>query len=101
MKSWLLLMAACVSLTACSSRPLTEAECRLVSEKEIDYAVSKVPPADADDMREHLLKAVDGSLDRCMSGKTYNRSEYKCMMKAKDSEAIEKCLAVVGKRLGH
>ncbi|KLD66239.1 hypothetical protein [Dyella japonica] len=101
MKQWLFLVAACVLLASCSSRPLSETECQSIGEKEIEFAVARVSPDDADDLREHLRQNMDGGNARCMAGKTYRRSDYKCMMKANDPESIGKCISVVSKRMGH
>lgn len=101
MKQWLFLVSASVLLAACSSRPLSETECQSIGDKEIQYAVARVSPDEADDMREHLRKNADEGTAQCMAGKTYRRSDFKCMMKANDPESIGKCISVVNKRMGH
>jgi hypothetical protein len=52
-------------------------------------------------MREHFRKNADDGIARCVAGKTYRRSDYKCMMKANDPDAIGKCISEVSKRMGH
>lgn len=101
MKQWLFAVAACALLAACSSRPLSETECQAIGDKEIQFAVSKVPPDDADGFREHLRKSADEGTAQCLAGKTYRRSDYKCMMKANDTESIGQCISAVNKRMGH
>lgn len=101
MKPWLFLIGASVLLASCSSRPLTETECQSVTDKEIEYAVARVSPDEAEDMREHFRKNADDGVARCVAGKTYRRSDYKCMMKANDPDAIGKCISEVSKRMGH
>jgi len=101
MKQWLFAVASCALLASCSSRPPTEAECQSISDKEIEYALARVSPDEADDMREHLRKNAEDGIAQCVSGKTYQRSDFKCMMKANDPESIGKCISVVNKRMGH
>jgi bacterioferritin-associated ferredoxin len=100
-KHWLFLLASSVLLTSCSSRPLSETECQLIRDKEIQYAVASFPPEDAESLREHLLANADSGAKQCTTGATYRRSDYKCMLKASDRESIGKCISTVNKRLGH
>lgn len=101
MKQWLFLASSGVLLASCSSRPLTEAECQLISDKEIQYAVAHFPPEDAGSLRERLLKNAADGMAQCTAGKTYRRGDYKCLVKADTPESVGKCIAVVSKRLGH
>jgi small lipoprotein (TIGR04454 family) len=101
MKQWLFLVGASVLLASCSSRPLTEAECQAIGDKEIQYAVARVSPDEAEVMREHLRKSADDGVAHCVAGKTYRRSDFKCMMKANEPDAIGKCISEVSKRMGH
>lgn len=101
MKVKILLGLSAVFLVACSSKPLTEAECQQISEKEIQFAVSHVHADSAKSLREHLEKSVASGNEQCIAGKTYRRSDYRCMVKASDPESISECLADVNKRLGH
>lgn len=100
MKSIILAALMVVSVVGCSSKPLTEAECRTLANKEIDFAVSKVSSSEAEDLRAFLEKDADDNT-QCIAGKTYSRSDYRCMVKAGDSESIGKCIAKVNKRLVH
>lgn len=100
MKPWLFVLGASVLLAACSARPLTEAQCQSISDKEIQYAVAHVPAEDAEDLREHLRKDADDDVAHCVAGKTYNQGDYKCLMHADTPESIGKCMAAVSKRLG-
>ncbi|MFA6232498.1 MAG: hypothetical protein WC617_20370 [Rhodanobacter sp.] len=90
-----------VSVAGCSSKPLTEAECRTVANKEIEFATSKAPSGAAEDLRDFLAKRADENNPQCMAGKTYSRSDYRCMVRANDPDSIGKCIAKVSKRLGH
>lgn len=101
MKHWLFLLASSVLLASCSNRPLSETECQLIRDKEIQYAVASSPPEDAESLREHLLANADGGTKQCTAGTTYRRGDYKCMLKASDPESIGKCISMVNKRLGH
>lgn len=101
MKLQILVLLMLASVAACSSKPLSEAECQTVANKEIDFAVSKAPPGSAEDLRAYLAKNADENNPQCMAGKTYRRSDYRCMVKANDPESIGKCIAAVNKRLGH
>ena len=97
----LLIVPALLLLAACSAKPLTASECQLISNQEIAFAVSHVPPEDAASFREHLEQRASAGNAACVAGKTYTRSEYKCMARAKNPAAIGKCIAAVGRRLGH
>lgn len=101
MKQWLFLVVSGVLLASCSSRPPSEAECQLISSKEIQYAVARFPPEEAEGLREHLLKSAGDGMAQCTAGKTYRRSDYKCLLKADTTEEIGKCIAVVNKRPRH
>jgi hypothetical protein len=72
--------ASLLFLCSCSSKPLTESECRSLAEKEIDFAVSKLPPREAESMRNFFSTKVDEGTKRCLSGKTYDRRDYQCMV---------------------
>ena len=101
MKQWFFLVGSGILLASCSSRPPTEAECQVVSDKEIQYAVAHFPPEDAESLRERLLENAADGMARCTAGKTYKRSDYECLQKADTTESIGKCIAAVSKRLGH
>lgn len=101
MKPMILAALMAVSVVSCSSKPLTEAECQTVANKEIDFAMSKAPPGEAEEFRAFLAKRADESNQQCMAGKTYSRSDYRCMVKADDPENIGKCIAAVNERLEH
>lgn len=101
MKLHTLAVFASVFIVACGSKPLTETECQTLANKEIDFAVSKVPAGDAESLKAFLASRADESNAQCMAGKTYRRSDYRCMTKANDPESIGKCIAKVNKRLGH
>lgn len=83
---------ALLLLTACSSKPLSETECRMLVQKEIDFAISKAPPDEADSMRSFLSDSIEGGVARCVTGKTYNRSDYKCIVSAKSPDEIGVCI---------
>ena len=101
MKQVILAALMVVSVAGCSSKPLTEAECRTAANKEIEFATSKAPPGDAEDLRAFLTKRADEKNPQCMAGKTYSRNDYRCMERAKDPGSIGKCIAKVSRRLGH
>jgi small lipoprotein (TIGR04454 family) len=88
-------------VASCGSKPLTEFECQALANKEIDFAVSKAPPEEAEDLRAFLEKNMDDNNQQCMKGRTYHRSDYRCMVEANDLPSIGKCIAGVNKRLGH
>lgn len=94
MKTNILVSVSLVLLTlaACSSKPLSETECRELIQKEIDFAISKAPPDEADSMRSFLSDSIEGGVARCVTGKTYNRSDYKCMVSAKSPAEIGVCI---------
>jgi small lipoprotein (TIGR04454 family) len=101
MKLHTLAVLASVFIAACGSKPLTETECRALANKEIDFAVSKVPAEDAESFKAFLASKADDGNAQCMAGKTYSRSDYKCMIKAVDANEIGECIKRVNKRLGH
>mgnify|MGYP006909084987 CR=1 FL=1 len=101
MKPVILAALMMVSVVGCSSKPLTEAECQTVANKEIDFAMSKAPPGSAEDLRAVLTKRAEDSNPQCMAGKSYSRSDYRCMVRANDSDSIGECIAKVNKRLGN
>lgn len=101
MKQWFFVVVSGVLLASCSSRPPSEAECKLIADKEIQFAVAHVSSEDAESLREHLSKKAADGMAQCTAGKTYRRSDYKCLMKAGTTEEIGKCIAVVSKRLRH
>lgn len=92
---------ASVCIAACGSKPLTEAECQALASKESDFAVSKVPAGDAESFKAFLSSRADDGNAQCMAGKTYSRSDYKCMIKAANPNEISECIKRVNKRLGH
>lgn len=100
MRQWILIIGAGLLMASCSSRPLNEAECQLIIDKEIQFAVSKFPPEDAEGLREHLLKGTPDGVAKCKDGKTYNRRDYKCLLRADATEDMGKCIEAVSKRLG-
>lgn len=92
---------ASVFIVACGSKPLTEAECRRLANKEIDFAVSQAPVGDAESLRTILASRADEGNAKCVAGKTYSRSDFKCMIKAHDVNEIGICINKVNRRLGH
>lgn len=101
MKLHALAVFASVFIAACGSKPLTETECRTLANREIDFAMSKVPAGDAESLKTFLASKADDGNAQCMAGKTYSRSDYKCMIKADDANEISECINRVNKRLGH
>ena len=101
MKLHVLAVFASVFVASCGGKPLTEIECRTLANKEIDFAVSKAPAGDAESLRAFLASKADEGNAQCMAGKTYRRSDYKCMIKAVDANEIGECIKKVNKRLGH
>lgn len=101
MKLHILAVLVSVLVTACGSKPLTEAECQTLANKEIDFAVSQAPAGAAESVRDFLASKADEGNAQCMAGKTYSRSDYKCMVKAGDTDEIGECIKDVNKRLGN
>ena len=88
MKLHTLAVFASALIAACGSKPLTETECQTLANKEINFAVSKFPAGDAESIKAHLASRADEGNAQCMTGKTYSRSDYKCMIKAVDANEI-------------
>lgn len=100
MKLHTLAVFASVFIADCGSKPLIETECQTLANKEIDFAVSKVPEGDAESLKAFLASRANDGNAQCMAGKTYSRSDYKCMIKAADANEIGECIRRVNKRLG-
>ena len=83
-------MALCL-LTACSSRRPSSDECRMLIDKEIDFAASHVPTEDAD--RPRTLRAADraANIRKCATRET-RREFVNCMNQAAEPSAIGKCI---------
>lgn len=85
-------------LSACDSKPLTEMECKTLTDMEIDFA-TEVAGEDAESMRKFLTNAAEAGTARCMAGKTYSRDDYKCMLRATSRSEKNECLSAVSARL--
>ncbi|MGA0588490.1 hypothetical protein ACO2Q2_15390 [Dyella sp. KRB-257] len=101
MKLHLLAALPVTFIAGCSQRPLTEAECQTLADKEIEFALSKAPAEEVEDLRAFLSSVAEGGTARCMAGETYRRSDYRCMVKADDANEIGECVNKVSRRLGH
>ncbi|CAM0999606.1 hypothetical protein EJMOOK_13175 [Rhodanobacter sp. Root179] len=84
-------------LTSCSSRKLSADECGTLIDKEIDFAVSVMPP-DAEDWfrKSHADDRAD-LVAKCVARKTH-RKYYNCMSKANDPSTLRKCVMDEGRR---
>lgn len=84
-------------LTSCSSRKLTAEECVTLIDKEIDFAVSVMPPDAEDWFRKSHAEDRDDLVAKCTARKTH-RKYYNCMSKATGSSALRQCIADENKR---
>lgn len=100
MKPHLLAVLLVTFFVGCGQKPLSEAECQTLADKEIEFALSKAPAEEVEALRAFLEERSNTSNQQCMAGQTYHRSDYRCMVKANDPTSIGKCIASVNKRLG-
>lgn len=87
-----------LSLTACNSKPLTEAECKELTNMELNFATEGAGE-DSEDMKRFLTEAVEDGVARCVAGKTYNRSDYKCLMSATSRSDKGECFSAATARI--
>lgn len=85
-------------LCACDSKPLTQMECDTLTHMEIDFATEGAGK-DAESMRKSLTDGAEAGTAKCVAGKTYSRSDYKCMLRAKSRTEKNECLSAVAARL--
>lgn len=84
MKGALVLLIALMSLISCSNDgPLTGTECRTMA-------------AYAESLENKPITSAE--VAQCISGNSYTRSDYKCVMKVVDEADTLECLAAAGKR---
>lgn len=60
MKFHILAVLMVTFIAGCTSKPLTEIECQALANKEVDFALSKAPPGEAEGLRAFLEKKADG-----------------------------------------
>lgn len=85
-------------LSACDSKPLTEMECKTLTNMEIDFATEGAGE-DAESMRKFFAKSAEAGTAKCIAGKTYSRSDYKCMIRAASRSEKNECLSAVTARI--
>lgn len=86
-------------LAACSSKPLTETECKMLTNIEVNFATEGAGE-DAEDMKRFLADAAEGAVAKCVAGKTYNRSDYTCLTGAKTRSDKGECFSAATARIG-
>lgn len=101
MGSRIILVFCAVFITSCSGKPLSQAECQTVANKEIDYTISLAPASDVSSLKQHLVRDVSNSAAQCLAGHTYRRSDYQCMIRAGDSRETDECIQEVSARIYH
>lgn len=85
-------------VVACDSKPLSEMECKILTNMELDFATDRAGE-DAKAMREFMADAAESSTAKCVAGNTYNRSDYKCLIRATDMAEKAECFADVTARI--
>jgi hypothetical protein len=85
-------------LSACDSKPLTEMECQTLTNMELDFATEGAGE-DAESMRDFLANAAEAGTAKCVDGKTYTRSDYKCLLRATSRSEKNECFSEVTARI--
>jgi imidazolonepropionase-like amidohydrolase len=80
-------------LCACRSpSQLTEGECRILVDKSNALALGHAAPDQIDATKQVIANGRDDAIDRCTSGKLYDREDYKCILKADTFPDAERCV---------
>ncbi|MEO8001773.1 MAG: hypothetical protein ABI644_07845 [Arenimonas sp.] len=79
-------------LVSCSEKPPTDAECRVLNAKEVEFVLSTIPLSLQRNMSEELSAAMEPSVEMCVAGKTYSHADYECMVGAINTKDIGVCL---------
>lgn len=85
-------------LTACDSKPLTETECQTLTNMELDFATEGAGE-DAESMRDFLARGAEAGTAKCVAGKTYDRSDYKCLLRASNRSEKNECFSEATARI--
>jgi len=99
MKFRLLMMSSLVLVASCTGRPLAEIECQTMTDKETEFAASRMPTQDRDSFKEWVSRDQDAYIAQCVAGKTYSRRDYKCAIRAEDMDALGKCIKAASDRI--
>ena len=97
MKNYYCLLLSALLVASCSQTPLTDAECRVLTSKEIEFAVQGMSADDAAFFKESLTSNIEPGVAKCVAGETYNQDDYKCMVAAATAPEIKECLAAAAK----
>lgn len=82
---------ACL-LTACADKPLTEIECRVLINKQIEFALQSLPPEEADRMGNFIKGDPDAKTAACVADRKRSRKYYQCMLNARNLVEGNQCV---------
>jgi hypothetical protein len=93
-----LLVCLPLFIASCSSNtsPLSDSECKAVTDKEAQYLASKF--SKFPEMQASLLRLAESRAAQCTAGDSFNRADYECIMSASGDSEIDKCLRAGAKR---
>lgn len=82
-----------VILPACSQKRLSEHECRIVLEKEIEYATHTIPGGeDRESHVEWMRKDFEKKVSICATDKNTDRKYYACLTEVARTADMRKCI---------
>ena len=79
-------------LTACNSK-LTEAECAVMANREIQYIVQDLPAEEAEATKAFFAPSLRQGIDKCLAGETYKRKNYDCIVESNNNAETAECFA--------
>lgn len=99
-------IASTALLVSCgSSTPLTESECRTMTDKEASYMASLIddyPSLEqsrvATELPDSFKRIAEMGITQCVAGKSFNRSDYECVVTANSKTEVGECLTSAHER---
>ena len=99
-------LTAATLLASCSSgAPLSESECRTMADKEAAHMSSMIgnhpnlkQSRVASELPNSFQRIADMGVPQCVAGKSFQRSDYECVMGADDQSEVGECLTAAHRR---